>query len=30
MRAMRTLFALCLLVVVGGVVYFSALGLMHR
>lgn len=30
MRAMRTLFVLCLLVVAGGVVYFSALGLMHR
>lgn len=30
MRTMRTLFVLCLLVVVGGVVYFSALGLMHR
>lgn len=28
--SMRTMFTLCLVLVIGGLVYFTTLGLMHR
>lgn len=30
MRPVRSLFALCVLIVVGGLVYFTTIGALHR